>query len=198
MSSIVAPWKRIYNSLTVTTVHIKSSLDRLTLNLQLNYDWAGNSKSKSHCDWRSISKSWCQAPSGAHDQIFMTLRQLRFCFCRAPSLTTGRVCLLYMLLTLASVVFLGSVSLGSRDHISLFVASYDSQGHGGGIQVKVKVTLRLTVSQSVSKSWRRDPSGAHDHIIYYSLTVTVFFFVGRPLWREDGSVFYICCWPSPA
>jgi hypothetical protein len=26
----------------------------------------------------------------------------------------------------------------------------------------------------------------------------VLFFVGRPLWREDGSVFYICCWPLPA
>jgi hypothetical protein len=23
-------------------------------------------------------------------------------------------------------------------------------------------------------------------------------FVGRPLWREDGSVFCICCWSSPA
>jgi hypothetical protein len=22
--------------------------------------------------------------------------------------------------------------------------------------------------------------------------------VGRPLWREDGSVVYSCCWPSPA
>jgi hypothetical protein len=22
-------------------------------------------------------------------------------------------------------------------------------------------------------------------------------FVGRPFWREDGSVFWICCWPSP-
>jgi hypothetical protein len=22
--------------------------------------------------------------------------------------------------------------------------------------------------------------------------------VGRPLWREDGSVVYNCCWPSPA
>jgi hypothetical protein len=33
---------------------------------------------------------------------------------------------------------------------------------------------------------------------YYSLTVTIFFFVGRPLWREYGSVFCICCWPSPA
>jgi hypothetical protein len=51
---------------------------------------------------------------------------------------------------------------------------------------KVKVTLRLTVSQSVS------------------LGVILFFhtyglvFVGRLLWWEDGSVFWICCWPSPA
>jgi hypothetical protein len=28
--------------------------------------------------------------------------------------------------------------------------------------------------------------------------VTVLFFVGRPLWRQDGSVFCICCWPLPA
>jgi hypothetical protein len=33
------------------------------------------SKSKSHCDWR------CRAPSGAHDQIHITLWQLRSCFC---------------------------------------------------------------------------------------------------------------------
>jgi hypothetical protein len=26
----------------------------------------------------------------------------------------------------------------------------------------------------------------------------VFFFVGHPLWREDGSVFCIRCWPLPA
>jgi hypothetical protein len=36
-------------------------------------------------------------------------------FCGTPSLTRGRVCLLYMLLALASVVFLGSKSLGTRD-----------------------------------------------------------------------------------
>jgi hypothetical protein len=85
------------------------------------------SKSKSHCDWRSVSqsvsqsvsKSWCQAPSGAHDQIFITVWQFRSCFCGAPFLTRGRFCILYMLLTLASVVFLGSESLGTRDHILL-------------------------------------------------------------------------------
>jgi hypothetical protein len=42
-----------------------------------------------------------------------------FFFCGAPSLTRGRVCLLYMLLALASAVFLGFESLGTRDHILL-------------------------------------------------------------------------------
>jgi hypothetical protein len=73
------------------------------------------------------------ASTGAHDQIFITLWQLRSCFCGASSRTRGRVCLLYMLLALASLVFLRSESLGTRDHILLsqisdflFVASYDS------------------------------------------------------------------------
>jgi hypothetical protein len=39
-----------------------------------------------------------------------------------PSLTRGLVCLLYMLLALASTVFLGAESLGSRDHILLSVS----------------------------------------------------------------------------
>jgi hypothetical protein len=68
---------------------------------------------------RSISKSWCRAPSGAHDQIFIIVWQLRSCFCGTPHLTKGRACLLCMLLALVSAVFLGSESLGSRDHILL-------------------------------------------------------------------------------
>jgi hypothetical protein len=51
-----------------------------------------------------------------------------------------------------------------------------------------KVTLRLTRSQSVNL----------DVEFYPGLTITVLFFVERPLWREDGSVFCICCWPLPA
>jgi hypothetical protein len=50
--------------------------------------------------------------------------------------------------------------------------------------------------RSVSKSWCRAPSGWLD--IYYCLTVNGLFFVGRPLWREDGSVFCICCWSLSA
>jgi hypothetical protein len=78
-------------------------------------------RSRSHIatDGQSVSKSWCRAPSGAPDQIYITIWQLRSCFCGAPSLTRGRVCLLYMLLTLASAVFLGSESLGTRDRILL-------------------------------------------------------------------------------
>jgi hypothetical protein len=41
-------------------------------------------KSKSHCDWRSVSKSWCRTPSGAHDQIFITVWQLQSCFLWGP------------------------------------------------------------------------------------------------------------------
>jgi hypothetical protein len=73
-------------------------------------------QSQSHIatDGQSVSKSWCRAPSGAHGQIFNTLWQLRSCFCVAPSLTRGRVCLLYMLLVLASAVFLRSEYLCLR------------------------------------------------------------------------------------
>jgi hypothetical protein len=39
---------------------------------------------------------------GAHDQIFSIPRQLRSCFSEALSLSRGWVCLLYMLLALAS------------------------------------------------------------------------------------------------
>jgi hypothetical protein len=40
-------------------------------------------------------------------------------FVGLPSLTRGRVCLVEMLLALARAVFLGSESLGTRDHILL-------------------------------------------------------------------------------
>jgi hypothetical protein len=112
---------------------------------------SGQSQSYIATDGQSISKSWFRAPSGAHDQIFITVWQLLSCFCGAPSLTRGRVCLLYILLALASVALLGSESLGTRDHILLsqiwdflFVASYDSQGHGGGIRTRRRINRLLS------------------------------------------------------
>jgi hypothetical protein len=61
---------------------------------------------------------------------------------------------------------------------------------------KIKVTLRVTVSQSVS-------FGVKPHLDLMTRYLLLFdsyglVFVGRPLWREDGSVFYICAWPLPA
>jgi hypothetical protein len=47
---------------------------------------------------------------------------------------------LYTLLALASKVFLATIIYFLRFETSLFVASYDSQGHGGGI-----VARELTV-----------------------------------------------------
>jgi hypothetical protein len=58
-------------------------------------------------------------PSGAYDQIFISVRQLQVCWCRALSLTRDRVCRLHLLLVLASAVILGSESRGTRDHILL-------------------------------------------------------------------------------
>jgi hypothetical protein len=70
----------------------------------------------------TVSRTVCPGikhSSEAYDQIFITFWQFRFCFCGMPSLTRWRVCLLYMLLDLASAVLLGSESLCSRDHILL-------------------------------------------------------------------------------
>jgi hypothetical protein len=90
--------------------------------------------------------------SGAHDQIFtsITVWQLRSCFCGAPSLTRGRVCLLCMLLALASEVFLGSVFYCLRFETSLFVPAYDSQGHGGGIRPRLHTGLLSAQTRPVA------------------------------------------------
>jgi hypothetical protein len=110
-------------------------------------------QSQSHIatDGQSVSQSvslGIEHPPGAHDQIVIAPRLLRSCLCWAPSLTRGWVCLLYMLLALASAVFLGSNPLVLviifyclTFETSLFVASYDSQGHGGGIRPRLHTGL---------------------------------------------------------
>jgi hypothetical protein len=75
-----------------------------------------------------------------------------FCICRWPLPAQS--------FSGPSPLGLATVFYCLRFETSFFIASYDSQGHGGGIRprlhtgrflnVKVKVTLRLTVSQSVS------------------------------------------------
>jgi hypothetical protein len=58
-------------------------------------------------------------PSGAYDQIFIIVWQLRVCWFGAPSLTRGWVCHLQLLLTLASAFIFRSESRRTRGHILL-------------------------------------------------------------------------------
>jgi hypothetical protein len=62
--------------------------------------------------------------------------------------------------------------------------------------------LSYSVSQSQSQSHiaTDDQSvnkfGVESHLML--VTALFFFFAGRHLWREDGSVICTCCWPFPA
>jgi hypothetical protein len=58
-------------------------------------------------------------PSGAYDQIFIIVRQLRICLCGALSLTRERVCRLPLLLALASAVIFRSEFRGTCNQILL-------------------------------------------------------------------------------
>jgi hypothetical protein len=101
-------------------------------------------------DSQSISKSWCRAPSAAHDQIFITLWQLRSSFCGAPSLTRGRVCLLYMLLALASGVTMEVFESKSKSKSKL---CYDRRSVGHSVLVPsthLGLTTRFHCCQRVA------------------------------------------------
>jgi hypothetical protein len=65
----------------------------------------------------SVSRSWCRAQSGAYDQIFITVWQLRSFYCGAPFLTRGRVFKCYMLNMLINVykIYIGPLSVHAQD-----------------------------------------------------------------------------------
>jgi hypothetical protein len=54
-----------------------------------------------------------------------------------------------------------------------------------------------TDGQPASLSWNKAPIWGIRPDLYYLCDSYGLVLVGLPLWREDGSVFYICCWPLP-
>jgi hypothetical protein len=137
------------------------------------FELASNSKlkwqSKLCYDRRAVGQSvWVSSTHLRLTTSFYYCQTVWVCWCGALSLTRERVCRLQLLLVLARAVILASESRGTRNHI-LHSQIRDSPN-------KVQVTLRLTVSQSVSLGVEPHRGSLSD--IYHSLTVTVLLFWG--------------------
>jgi hypothetical protein len=106
----------------LATNTLRSEIERTSFCLSLR----SRSQSQSYIttDSQSASLSWCQAPIWDPRPIFLLLsliisRQLRVCWCGAPSLTRGLVWSFQLLLGIASAAFLRSESRMTHKHILL-------------------------------------------------------------------------------
>jgi hypothetical protein len=147
----------------------------------------------------------CPVKSKSHcDRYLLLLWQLRCCFCGASSLTRGRICILYMLLALASAVFLRSESQWTGDHILLsqiwdfpFCFLLRLAGsrwrystpppHGYTALLSQSQSHIATDGQPVIKSSWPD--------IYYCLSVTVLFLWGTLSDERTGPSFVYAAGP---
>jgi hypothetical protein len=162
------------------------------LNCQLNYSAISSlpplhnstgslskSKSKSHCDWRAVSQQilvsspiWGSWPDINYYRLTVTVLFLWGALFDTCQRNLSRV----------RVPWLATIFYCPRFETYLFVASYDSQGHGGGIPPGLHTGLLLcpspshiaTDGQSVCLSWCR----ARLALIYYCWTLRFCFLWG--------------------
>jgi hypothetical protein len=121
-------------------------------------------------DGQSASLSWNKAPIWGIRPDFITVRQLRVCWCGALSLTRGRVCRLQLLLVVNAVI-LGFEFRGTRYHTLLSKIRdfpllrllqpaglrfrYSNQSNG--IESSRVESYVTTDGQSASISWNKTP-----------------------------------------
>jgi hypothetical protein len=108
------------------------------------------SKSELYYDGQSVGQSilvsstHCGAATNFFPLLLNFFRQLRVCWCGAPSLTRSQVCTFQFLPGINSAAFLRSESHGTHEHslLSLFLRLLNLEG-----QVPVFISLRNRVAQ---------------------------------------------------
>jgi hypothetical protein len=132
-------------------------------------------------DWRFTANQFVLAPSPLRltAWIFSQLHTCGHSPYITSSLTRGWVCHLQLLLALASAFILGSESRGTHDHILLsqirnfpFVASYDSQGYGGGIRSRLHTGTSLSQSHFTTGGLPPISSSAHSQMNWINSLIT--------------------------